>query len=179
MSRYIFTSERLGFRAYTPDDIDPIAAINSDKSVMEFFEKPMTAEDTLDFIRRQEEQLRLNGYCFFVTELIESQMVLGSIGLGYRDYPSPMRPFVDVGWRLKKSEWGKGYATEGAKACLAFGFAMGIPEIFAITPVINKPSERVMQKCGMQPFGQFDYPFLPSDHRLNPHLIYHIQNPLL
>jgi [ribosomal protein S5]-alanine N-acetyltransferase len=175
MTKYLFTSERLGFRAYTPDDIDPISAMNADEAVMQFFDKPMTTAETLEFIKRQDQQLQLYGYCFFVVEHLESKLILGSIGLGYRDYPSPMSPFVDVGWRLKRSEWGKGYATEGAMACIAFGFSKGIHEIYAITPVINKPSQKVMQKCGMKYYGHFDYPFLSSDHRLNPHIIYKIQ----
>jgi [ribosomal protein S5]-alanine N-acetyltransferase len=113
-----------------------------------------------------------------VAELLETQEIIGSIGLGYRTYVSPMSPFVDIGWRLKKTAWGKGFATEGAKACLAYGFGLGLKQIYAITPLQNKASEKVMINCGMSKAGTFIFPFLPDDHPLNPHLIYRIANQL-
>ncbi|SDZ20870.1 MULTISPECIES: GNAT family N-acetyltransferase [Rhodonellum] len=177
MDPYIFTSQRLGFRGYLPKDLDEIASMNADPEVMRFFEKPLSIKESEEFIQRQNDHLGLFGFCFFVAEALANQELIGIIGLGNRTYESPMSPFIDVGWRLKKSAWGKGFATEGAKACLDFGFKKGIQEIFAITPLINHPSENVMVKLGMDKVGTFIYPFLPADHRLNPHLYYRIQNP--
>jgi RimJ/RimL family protein N-acetyltransferase len=57
--------------------------------------------------------------------------------------------------------WGKGYATEGAKRCLKFGFNdLKLQEIIATAPKINLPSIRVMQKIGMQKIKDFKHPFL-------------------
>ena len=56
-------------------------------------------------------------------------------------------PMIDIGWRLSKQYWGKGYATEGAKRCLDYAFNdLKIPKISATCPVINKNSEHVIKK---------------------------------
>lgn len=72
---------------------------------------------------------------------------------------------VDVGWRLKRSAWGHGYATEAALACLAFGFeALGLPEVVASTTVNNLRSQAVMRRIGMtqDPADDFEDPSVPE-----------------
>ena len=163
---YLFTSERLGFRPWTTDDLEPMAAINADPEVMRHFPKIPDVEDTRDFIERMHRQYVDNSFCYFAVELLESNTFIGFIGLCVISFESKFTPCVDIGWRLKQDEWGKGYATEGAIACLDFGFnTIGLDKIFAVCPIVNLPSENVMKKIGMSKHSLFNHPYL-SDYPL-------------
>jgi RimJ/RimL family protein N-acetyltransferase len=84
-------------------------------------------------------------------------------------------PCVEIGWRLAADQWGRGYATEGARAALAFGFGtLGLPEIVSFTTVDNHRSRRVMTNIGMihNPADDFDHPSVTG--RLRRHVLYRI-----
>lgn len=84
---------------------------------------------------------------------------------------------MEVGWRLARSAWGHGYATEAARAALAFGFTtVGLEEIVSITSRSNAPSRAVMRRLGMtyDPGDDFDYPLLPEGHPLRPSVVYRL-----
>ncbi|HIC80883.1 MAG TPA: N-acetyltransferase, partial [Kiloniellaceae bacterium] len=107
---------------------------------------------------------------------------IGFIGLWAPSFEAPFTsiqdPIVEVGWRLAREYWGKGYATEGARACLRFGFEeLGLKEIVSFTATTNLPSQRVMQRLGMthDPVGDFDHPALPKGHRLERHVLYRLR----
>jgi RimJ/RimL family protein N-acetyltransferase len=82
-----------------------------------------------------------------------------------------------VGWRLAASQWGRGYAPEGALAALAFGFHdLALEEIVSFTSVGNSRSRRVMEKLGMvrRPEDDFDHPALPPCSLLSRHVLYRL-----
>jgi RimJ/RimL family protein N-acetyltransferase len=84
---------------------------------------------------------------------------------------------VEVGWRLSREQWGRGYATEGARAALSFGFeTLTLGEIVSFTVPANLRSRRVMQRLRMthDPADDFDHPGLPVDHPLRRHVLYRI-----
>ena len=82
---------------------------------------------------------------------------------------------VDVGWRINKKYWNKGFATEGAKKCLDYGFnTLGLNKIIATTPILNIKSIRVMEKIGMEKLIKFKHPRLKSDKRLVDCVCYNI-----
>lgn len=158
---YIFKSERLGFRNWTKDDLVEFAKINADLEVMEHFPKPLTENETSEFIQRLQNHYIKNGYCYFATEIIEAKELIGFIGLAFQDYKTDFTPAVDIGWRLKKSAWGKGYATEGAKKCLDFAFnELNLDKIISTCIEKNFKSENVMKKIGMEMKGKFNHPKL-------------------
>lgn len=161
MDNYIFKSERLGFRNWTDDDLNDFTELNSDKDVMKHFPKQLTKEETTTFIDQLKNHFIKNGYNYFVAEVLETKEFIGFIGLGFQDYKTDFTPAVDIGWRLKKSVWGKGYATEGAKRCLNFAFnELKLNKIISICTRDNIKSERVMQKIGMKKVGEFNHPKL-------------------
>jgi len=167
MSQYLFKSTRLGFRAWHDADLEPLLTINTDPEVMKYFPYISDKPTTLAFIRRMKAQYEEHGYCYFAIELLSSSTFIGFIGLSYQEIDVGWAPYTDVGWRLAKEFWGKGYATEGAKNALEFGFRqLGIHEIYSTAPLVNTPSIEVMKRIGMQKVGQFkhpklaDYPFL-------------------
>ncbi|MEW7290502.1 GNAT family N-acetyltransferase [Aquimarina sp. 2304DJ70-9] len=161
MKNYIFTSKRLGFRNWTFNDTEALFEINNDDDVMEFFPFKPSKQNTLDFIHRMQEMQKQKGFCYFAVDILESNEFIGFIGLCEQTYLDELENFVDVGCRLKKSSWGKGYATEGTLACLDFGFnKVGLKKIYSVAPEINKKSEHVMKKVGMQRIKTFEHPKL-------------------
>lgn len=158
---YIFESERLGFRNWTDSDLTEFAKINADSEVMEHFPKPLSEKETEEFIDRLKKHYAKNGYNYFATEILDSGELIGFVGLAFQDYKSEFTPAVDLGWRLKKSAWGKGYANEGAKKCLEFAFdELNLDKIISTCPKKNSRSENVMKRLGMEKIGEFNHPKL-------------------
>lgn len=161
MNSYFFKTERLGFRGWRESDLDDLYSINTDKEVMEFFPFGYSKEETQQFIKRMQMQYARKGFCYFAVELLADQSFIGFIGLAEQDFAADFTPCIDIGWRLKKTAWNKGYATEGAKACLAYGFdVLALDKIFAIAPLANTKSETIMKKIGMQKIKTFEHPLL-------------------
>jgi len=160
-STYLFQSKRLGFRNWIEDDLDAFALMNADEEVMEHFPKSLSRAETADFIDRLKGQFEENGYTYFATEVLETREFIGFIGLAYQDYVSDYTPAVDIGWRLKRNAWGRGYATEGAKQCLEFAFNnLNLERIISVCTERNVLSESVMKKIGMKRQGTFNHPKL-------------------
>ena len=158
---YLFTSKRLGFRNWTKDDLPEFAKLNADIEVMEHFPKPLTENETLEFIHCLQIHYLRNGFNYFATEILETGEFIGFIGLAVQDYPSDFTPAVDIGWRLKKSAWGKGFAREGANKCLDFAFNdLNLDRVIAVCTEKNTRSENVMKKTGMEKIGKFKHPGL-------------------
>ena len=87
--------------------------------------------------------------------------MIGFIGLAYQKYESPFTPAIDIGWRLDPGYWGRGLATEGAKASLEYGLKeLKLPQIIAVAVEQNLPSIRVMEKIGLKKVGKFKHPKL-------------------
>ncbi|MCP4458773.1 MAG: GNAT family N-acetyltransferase [Cytophagales bacterium] len=175
-NQYLFESERLGFRTWHGSDIANMAEINADPTVMEFFPSTQTLEQTQEFIERMRKNYNKSGYCYFAVDKLENGKFIGFIGLSNQDFKSDFTPCVDIGWRLKQSEWGKGYATEGAKRCLNFAFnELKLNIIKSHAPVLNLKSKQVMKKLGMNKVQTFNHPLLAGDERLQECVLYEIK----
>jgi RimJ/RimL family protein N-acetyltransferase len=180
MMPYLFNTERIGFRQWLDRDIEPFVAMCQDERVMEFFPSILQPEETLASIERQKTHIVEHGFGFFAVDELSTSRFMGFIGIVHPRFESYFTPCVEIGWRLHSDFWGKGYATEGAKKCLEYGFeTLKIPEIYSFTTLSNKRSERVMQKIGMTQIGTFEHPSVPENHPFRPHLLYHIQNHVL
>jgi RimJ/RimL family protein N-acetyltransferase len=175
--RYLFTSERLGFRNWIDFDISKMIDISSDPDVMEFFPAIATKIQTIEFIERMKLMYIEKEYCYFAVDHLKDESFIGFIGLYYQTYESQFTPSVDIGWRLNKKYWNNGLATEGAKKCLEYGFnKLGLKKIIATTPIINIKSIRVMEKIGMVKLAEFKHPRLKSNKRLEDCICYDITN---
>jgi RimJ/RimL family protein N-acetyltransferase len=98
---------------------------------------------------------------------------IGYVGLWPADVIGPGA--VEVGWRLARSSWGHGYATEGAREALRFGFEeVGLAEIVSFTVRQNERSWRVMERIGLvrDPDGDFVHPTV--DRVAYPDLVRHV-----
>lgn len=170
---YIFKSERLGFRNWKHTDIDEMFLINSDKDVMEFFPTFPTKEQTAQFIERMNNQFLDSKFCYFAVDKLENQEFIGFIGLSKQTYDAKFTPCVDIGWRIKSSEWNNGFATEGAKRCLDYAFNdLGIEKVYSVAPKINSKSEHIMTKIGMKKLYEFNHSLLSNDERLKCCVLY-------
>ena len=173
VSQYLFTTPRLRFRLWQEDDLEAFAAQNADPRVMEFFPAPWTFEESRAAMDRVRAHQAEHGFGIWLMELRESGRFAGSMGLKTVPAEFPFSPAVEIGWRLDPDLWGQGLATEGARACLEHGFGpLGLGEIVSFTAVLNKRSERVMQRLGMECCGQFDHPAIAPGHPLRPHVLY-------
>ena len=171
--KYIFESDRLGFRKWLPSDAEPFASMNGDPVVMEFFPKMLTREESDGFITRIEASFTQYGYDLWVVEEKASGNFIGFIGFSHPHFEAPFTPCIEIGWRLAKEFWNKGYATEGALACLRYGFdELGFAEVLSFTAVTNTRSVRVMQKIGMEKVGEFDHPNVDPTNSLYRHVLY-------
>jgi RimJ/RimL family protein N-acetyltransferase len=178
--KYLFASERLGFRTWCESDYEPMTAINADPEVMKYFPTPASPEQTTAFINRMKAQFKTRGYCYYPVDLLDSNQFIGFIGFSYQDYISEYTPFVDIGWRLSQKFWGKGLATEGAKACLNYGFEMlKLKEVYAIAPYINTYSWHIMENIGMEKIADFIHPKLSGNRTLENVVLYKVSNALI
>lgn len=175
-SRYLFCSDRLGFRNWLAEDLKELSEMNADREVMAFFPGIQSRQDSADFIERMQALYQRTGFCYFAVEVLKTQEFIGFTGLSEQTFEAEFTPCVDIGWRLKRSAWNSGYATEGAKACLKFAFEKtDLKQIYAIAPAVNTKSEAVMKKIGMHKTGTFLHPKLRSDKWLQECVLYSIK----
>ncbi len=176
MKNPLFASSRLLFSVWKDSDLEWFAQMNADKEVMQFFPKTLTKQESADFLKRLQKHQDTNGYCYYKVVEKQASKPIGFIGLAYQTYDTHFTPATDIGWRLKKEFWGKGYATEGAQRCLDFAFQeLDLNEVISTCIVQNKPSENVMQKMGMQKQGHFQHPRLVKHPEIQNCVWYKIQ----
>lgn len=154
-------------------DIGPFAQINADPDVMKYFPNVLTETETANRVLQFRSHIENHGFGFYAVDWKEPQQFIGFIGLNIPGFSSFFTPCVEIGWRLSKSFWNRGLATEGAKGVLHFAFnQLELKEIYSFTAVSNLPSERVMQKIGMGKFGYFNHPSVDPGSDLCRHVIY-------
>lgn len=173
-------TERLRLRRWREEDIAPFAALNADPEVMEYFPACLTEEETRGLVGRMEGKFEKNGFGLWAVETKNSGAFIGFVGLNTPDFEARFTPCVEIGWRLARAHWGKGYATEAAKVALNYAFHTAkLPEVLSWTYEGNTKSRQVMERLGMQRDTSRDFlhPALPDGHRLRPHVMYCMEKP--
>ncbi|MGH7061707.1 MAG: GNAT family N-acetyltransferase [Stellaceae bacterium] len=150
---------RLLLRPWRDEDMAEAAELSADPAVMEFLIPcPGWGE-------RQRDHWRQHGFGQWVVELPGEASFIGAVGLSRIGYQAHFAPAVEIAWRLARAYWGKGYASEAARAALDFGFGeLALAEIVAITNPANLRSRRVMERLAMtrSPQDDFDHPNVPD-----------------
>jgi len=170
-------TERLILRRWREEDRPPFARLTADEHVMRFFPKTRSREESDTEARWLDERFALDAFGPWAVEVPGAAPFIGFVGCWRIVRELPFTPAVEIGWRLDRSYWGKGYAVEAARAALRDVFARTtLPEIVAYTARQNEPSRRVMEKLGMRydPGADFDHPAVPEGHPLRRHVLYRI-----
>lgn len=170
-------TERLILRPWKEEDLEPFARLNADPSVREFFPSVLTREESDASVRVISAHIERYGWGFWAVSLIQTGEFIGFIGLEDVYFQAHFTPAVEIGWRLAFEHWGKGYATEGARASLKYGFEeLGLERIVSFTAVQNMKSRAVMEKIGMHrdEKDDFDHPKVPEGDPLRRHVLYQI-----
>ena len=173
----LLSTERLYLRGWRDEDRDLYAAINSDPQVREFFPELLTREQSDAQIAVFEDHFAAHGFGMWALELRETGALIGFTGMDLATYDAHFAPAVEIGWRLARSAWGHGYASEAAREVLRYGFdELELEEIVACTTPANLRSRAVMERLAMtrDPGEDFDHPEVAAGHPLCRHVLYRL-----
>jgi len=171
-------TERLVLRPFRESDREPFAALNADPEVMEHMLHPLDRTESDVILDRFRVDAARRGFGMFAVEERETRTFVGAVGLGVPRWDTEFMPAVEIGWRLARSAWGRGYATEAARDVLAWAFGpLALPRVVSFTSPVNVRSWRVMERIGMARVGEFGHPGVPADHSLHTHLLYAMDAP--
>ncbi len=147
--------------------------MNADPEVRRFLGPLITFEQAEAWALNFQDDLDRYGFGRWAVEVRASGEFIGFTGLNNVDEEMPFSG-VEIGWRLARSAWGHGYATEAGQAALEYGFdTIGLPEVVAVTMASNARSQAVMRRIGMthDPAEDFDDPDV-DEASLRHHVVY-------
>ncbi len=180
-------TQRLVLRPWRPSDRQPFAELNADAEVMRYFPAPLTREQSDALVARIDAAFeRQGGWGLWALEERSTGAFLGFTGLAEVSFAAGFAPATEIGWRLRRDAWGHGYATEAARAVVAFAFAptadaqgLGMRQLVSFTTRSNERSRAVMHRLGMRHdlADDFDHPALPDGHPQRPHVLYRLDAP--
>lgn len=147
---------RLYLRPFEPGDLDALALMFADPEVMRFLPagQGISRERTQAALSRYIESWETNGYGLYAVIEKSSSTLIGHCGLSQLDHTDE----IELAYGLRRASWGKGYATEAARACLRFGFEeLNLDRIVGIVVPENIASQRILEKLGMQYIREAEY----------------------
>jgi [ribosomal protein S5]-alanine N-acetyltransferase len=143
----ILETERLYLRELKQEDLDRLHAIFSDEETMRFYPAPFTREQTGQWIKKNQERYRKDGFGLWGVCLKETDELIGDCGLVRQTVDG--RTEIEIGYHIHKKYWSRGFATEAAKACKAYGFhQLHFHKLICLIDPKNIPSIRVAEKIG-------------------------------
>lgn len=140
-------------RRWRTGDIEAFAAICRDPEVMRYIGAGDTRSDQQveTSVKTFEREWDERGFGLFAVELLEDESFIGFTGLSEPAFLPEIMPAVEIGWRFARQHWGRGYATEAAKAALKFGFDdLGLAAIVSVIQRENEASRNIAEKLGMK-----------------------------
>ena len=147
-------TERLVLRMFRESDTDAYAEMLADPEVMRFLGgKPMPRAEAWRNMAMVLGHWHLRGYGFWAVEEKESGELVGRVGCWYPEG----WPGLEVGWTLRRSSWGRGYATEAARASINYVFnELGQTRVISLIDPNNVNSIRVAERLGEKPEGEWE-----------------------
>lgn len=174
----VIETERLRLRTWRVADREPFAEMNADSRVMEFLPGVLSRVESEAFADRIEAHFGRHGFGLLAAELRDCERLIGFAGFAVPGFETHFPPCVEIGWRLAAEYWGRGFATEAARAVMRYGGeVLGLQEVVSFTVPGNVRSGRVMEKTGMthDAADDFEHPLLPEGHRLRRHVLYRMR----
>jgi RimJ/RimL family protein N-acetyltransferase len=172
------STPRLTLRGWREADREPFGELNADPEVMEYFPRALTRGESDGLVESIEAGFKQHGFGLWAVEVTEAGEFIGFTGLAVPSFEAHFTPAVEVGWRLARSAWGHGYATEAARAALAFGFEQAeLDEVVSFTSAGNARSRAVMKRLGMthNSGDDFNHPNLTEGDPLRRHVLYRLR----
>lgn len=161
-------TERLILRQWRDSDREPFAAMVRDPEVMACFPALLDREQSDKLVDRVSAMIERDGFGYWALEVKGGAPFIGYTGIYHVPFEAPFTPAVELGWRLARASWGHGYASEAARAAIAFGFGtLGLTELVSFLIEANTRSAAVCERLGMRrdPSGDFDHPRFTADQK--------------
>lgn len=174
----VLSAGPLLLRPWRDSDLPPFAALNADPRVMEFLPAVLDRAASDAMAGRIRDHFAQHGFGLWAVEVPGVVDFAGFVGLNVPSFETHFTPCVEIGWRLACDNWGKGYATIGARAALDFAFkSLNLAEVMSFTVPHNVRSRRVMERLDMthDEADDFDHPVLPEGNPLRRHVLYRLQ----
>lgn len=169
-------SDRLKLRKWKNEDFDLFAKMNADPDVMEYFLNVLDRKESDDLANKIVELMEKRSWGLWAVEELKTEKFIGFVGLHKPTYDLPFTPCTEIGWRLSRQYWGKGYATEASKIVLDYAFnKLHLDRVYSFTTVTNSRSRAVMERLGMKNTNKnFEHPAVPEGHQFREHVLYKI-----
>jgi [ribosomal protein S5]-alanine N-acetyltransferase len=144
----ILETPRLLLRKLTLQDAQALEALLGDPVVMEFYPAPLDRKGVEDWIERNIGRYRRDGHGLWAMVRRDSNQLIGDCGCILQEVEGKNE--VEVGYHVRRDLWGRGYATEAARACMEYGFAqLGARRVISMIRPPNMASRKVAEKNGM------------------------------
>ncbi len=170
-------TERLLLRSWRVDDLDDLASMNADPEVMQYFPACLDRDESAGLMTRNADHIGRHGFAWWALEVPGAATFAGAVALLMPRFEAHFTPCFEIGWRLPRAFWGRGYATEAAAAVVDFAFdRIELDDVVAFTASANERSRNVMTRLGMAhcPADDFGHPHLAVDHPLRHHVLYRL-----
>jgi RimJ/RimL family protein N-acetyltransferase len=144
----ILETPRLFLRKFITQDADALEALLSDPLVMEYYPAPLARRGVEAWIERNIGRYHRDGHGLWAMVLRDSNQLIGDCGCTIQEVEGKNE--IEVGYHVRRDLWGRGYATEAARACMEYGFGkLGAKRVISMIRPPNIASRRVAEKNGM------------------------------
>lgn len=176
---YRLETARVVLRQWRSEDYAEFASMNADPDVMRYFPSLLSRAESDTLTKKFDNLIAEKGWGFWVAQRKSDGAFIGLVGLNQAD-DLPFASCIEVGWRLAKPYWGKGYATETAAASLHFAFSvLEQDRVAAFTTLANSRSREVMSRLGMEDrLENFLHPRVSESTGLKEHVYYEISRKI-
>jgi RimJ/RimL family protein N-acetyltransferase len=145
----VLETPRLWLRRTRADDVDAMLAVFGDPLAMKYFPAPWTRAQVVDGIERRLQREREDGFSLWTVVRKDTSDSIGDCGLMRQVLAEG--PEVEVAYHFRRDQWGNGYATEAARACMKHGFEnFGLQRLISLILPANVPSRRVAERNGLK-----------------------------
>lgn len=154
-----------------------MAALHADPRVMATLGAPLGRAASDALVARMEASFSKHGFGLYCVEVKDGPACIGFVGLAVPGFEAAFTPCVEIGWRIAREQWGRGFAPEAGEAVLRHAFLdLGLDEVVSFTAVTNSNSIRVMEKLGLRhdPGADFDHPGVPEGSPLRRHRLHRL-----
>jgi len=165
----ILKTPRLVLREFVPADADALALVLSDPKTMRYYPAPYDRAGVEQWIERNIRRYAADGVGLWAMVLRESGDLIGDCGIIRQQVDS--ESLYEIGYHLRLDHWGKGLATEAARACREWGFkTLNSDRLISLVRPENIPSQRVAERNGMKIWKVVEWRGLK-------HYVYSIERP--